>query len=286
MISRPGYWTCEPQWTGETAFIIAGGPSVLGQNLETLRGRKVIAINSSVYAVPWADFLFFGDPRWYTLHWQTVENFAGIAVTTVVTCKSSTVRKMIPRPPPGLATNRQWLTWRFTALISAINLAVHLGATTIVLLGADGKRAADGRCHHHKPHPWPVQKGCWDRHKKVLATLVEPLQALGITVWNASPGSAWADLWPVTDLATALGREAGSKKVNGMARAFEALVDFNWGDHHFIKGRSYAFEDGGLVDQWINEQKVALHKPAATTIPPTPPRKIVPKPGARPLRRR
>jgi hypothetical protein len=29
--------------------------------------------------------------------------------------------------------------------------------------------------------------------------MVEPLRTMGITLWNASPGSAY-DLWPVIDL--------------------------------------------------------------------------------------
>ena len=63
------------EWPGETVFIVGGGPSVLGVDLEALRGRRVIAINSSVYAVPWADILYFGDWRW----WHEPENKAAVA---------------------------------------------------------------------------------------------------------------------------------------------------------------------------------------------------------------
>ena len=57
------FWSVPREWPGETAFIVGGGPSVLGQDLDALRGRRVIVINSSVYAVPGADFLFFDDHR-------------------------------------------------------------------------------------------------------------------------------------------------------------------------------------------------------------------------------
>ena len=69
------FWPVPREWEGETVFIVGGGPSVLGVDLEVLRGRRVIVINSSVYAVPWADFLYFGDWRW----WNEPENQAAVA---------------------------------------------------------------------------------------------------------------------------------------------------------------------------------------------------------------
>ena len=60
--------------------------------------------------------------------------------------------------------------------------------------------ASDGRAWHHKPHRWPAKKERYDRHRADLATMVEPLRTMGITLWNASPGSAYADLWPVVSL--------------------------------------------------------------------------------------
>ena len=78
------FWSVPREWPGETVFIVGGGPSVLGQDLNALRGRRVIAINSSVHAVPWADILYFADWRW----WYEPENraaatsFAGRVVTT------------------------------------------------------------------------------------------------------------------------------------------------------------------------------------------------------------
>jgi len=59
------FWTVPRLWPGETVFIIGGGPSVRGQNIEALRGRRVIAINSSYLVAPWADYLIFADERWW-----------------------------------------------------------------------------------------------------------------------------------------------------------------------------------------------------------------------------
>lgn len=58
-------WTPEPLFRGETVFCLACGPSLTQETVEKLRGRRVIAVNSSVYMAPWADVLFFTDAGWF-----------------------------------------------------------------------------------------------------------------------------------------------------------------------------------------------------------------------------
>jgi hypothetical protein len=202
------YWSVPLEWPGETAWVIAGGPSVLGQDLDVLRGRRVIVINSSVYAVPWADILFFGDWRWH----NEPENRAAVAAfpgRVVTTSRMVADRKLLicrKTKPPGLALERNSLMQRRTSLTAATNLAAHLigSGGTIIWLGADGRLAADGRTHHHKPHRWPHKPGCYDQQKADLVTIMPSLKAMGIAGYNASPGTAWTDLLPVIDLQEAL----------------------------------------------------------------------------------
>jgi len=197
------FWSVPREWPGETVFVIGGGPSVLGQNLEALRGRRVIVINSSVFAVPWADILYFGDWRW----WNEPDNraaaasFAGRVVTTSRLVSDRKVLVCRKANPPGLAPEHNSLMQKWTSLTAATNLAAHLVGPggTIVWLGADG-RIADGRTHHHRPHRWPHKPGCYDKQKADLVTIVPSLQRLKIAGFNASPGTAWADLLPVVDL--------------------------------------------------------------------------------------
>jgi len=202
------YWTVPQEWPGETAFIVAGGPSVLKQDLEALRGRRVIVINSSVFAVPWADILFFGDWRWWNEpdNQAAVASFPGSVVTTSRTVPVRKVHVCCKTKPPGLALQRNSLMQRWTSLTAATNLAAHLVGPggSIVWLGADGQKAADGRTHHHTPHRWAHTPGCYDKHLGDLVTIVPSLKAMGIAAYNASPGTAWADLLPVIDLQEAL----------------------------------------------------------------------------------
>ena len=205
-MSRDPFWRVEREWPSQTAFIVAGGPSVLQQDLELLHRRNVIVINSSVYSVPWADFLYFGDWRW----WHEDENRAAVAsfrgrIVTTSRLVSEDKKVLVCRAakPPGLALARDSLMQKWTSLTATTNLAAHLVGPggTIVWLGADGHLAADGRQHHYaKPHRWPYRPGCYDKQYDDLVTIIPSLRTMRISLFNASPGTAWADLAPVVSL--------------------------------------------------------------------------------------
>jgi hypothetical protein len=197
------FWTVEREWPGEVIYIIGGGPSVLTQNLERLRGQRVIVINSSVYAAPWADVLFFGDWRWWNEpdNRAAVANFKGRVVTTTRMKTAPKVKVCKKADPPGLAFERDSLMQRWTSLTAATNLAAHLVGRggAIVWLGADGKITPE-RTHHHKPHPWPHKPGAYDKQHRDLMTIAPSLWQMGVAAFNASPDTAWDDLLPPINL--------------------------------------------------------------------------------------
>ncbi len=219
-------WTVPRDWEGETAFVVASGPSRLSQGIERLEGRRVIAINSSGFDVPFADYLFSGDGRWLNLHRdRLIRDWAGRVVTYSRAADWPGIKRLVKLDPPsvgrrgagacptGISTDPRSVVCRRTSLQGAINVAVLLGARRVVLLGADGGRGPPtaqhpkGATHAHAPHPWPQKRGCWDEQLKDLETAVAPLAALGIEVLNASPGSR-LKLWPVTKLDEVLEMEA------------------------------------------------------------------------------
>src|SRR6266403_328208 len=112
----PNYLTVSPEWKGETAFIVGGGPSVADQNVELLRGRKVIVINSSCYLLPWADILFFADERWWREHVKTVAGFKGRVITTDPMARPNILNLRRRKPDEGFATDPQELTVLKTGL--------------------------------------------------------------------------------------------------------------------------------------------------------------------------
>ena len=204
-------WSIQPDWQGETAFIVAGGTSVKDLDLSKLRGRRVIVVNSSYESYPAADILFFADVRWFEEHKkeEAFWAFKGRRVTVSRTIKDVEGRPLLDRltryPQPGLASDRSGAIAHRTSLQGAMNVAAHKGVARIVLLGADMRRGADGVSHHHKPHKWKNRKGdvTWDVQMTQLVSVVEPLEKLGIEVINVSPISRipW---WPKMTLDDAL----------------------------------------------------------------------------------
>lgn len=206
------WWSVPRDWVGQTAFIIAGGPSVAAQNLELLRDRKVLVTNSSYERVPWAEYLVFADSHWWGVHQHRLGEFKGSIITALRTAAPHGDPRVLSLRNSAPFSSRRQAGARFllsedprtvprcwTVLTAAINVAVHLGANPIVLIGADGKFGPNGERNHHSPHPWAHRNGCWNDHAKDLRALVSPLKARGINVFNTSPGSAW-DMWPIVRL--------------------------------------------------------------------------------------
>src|SRR5262249_36813198 len=123
VLCRMIFHQIEREWATETAFVIAGGPSVLNYDLEMLRGRNVIVINSSIHTVPWANFLYFGDWRWWNEpeNRAAVDSFAGQVITTSRMVRDPKVKICNRINPPGLAFERDSLTQKVTSLTAATN---------------------------------------------------------------------------------------------------------------------------------------------------------------------
>lgn len=204
------FWSVPREWPGETVFIVAGGPSVLNYDLNMLRGRRVIVINSSCFAAPWADILYFGDWRWWNEapNKAAVAGFGGRVVTVSQTMHDP--KLLVCRKTKSWASAADSLFQLWTSLTAATNLAAHLVGPggSIVWLGADGGPAPDGRVWHHAPHRWPAKAQRYQLHRSDVVKLVEPLRNAGVTLRIAGHGSAYADLWPAVSLQDILGRRA------------------------------------------------------------------------------
>lgn len=199
-------WRVQKHWAGETCFVVAGGPSA--RDLPPrLDGENLIVVNSSYRRLPLADYLFFGDARWWEEELCSHEYELGTFGGDIVTCAAAVTGPQVLRlkriNPPPLADDPGTVAMRKTSLTGAINLAVHLGVARIVLVGADCKPGADGRTHHHAPHPWPQTATCYAEWIGELTAIAPALDARKVTVVNASPGSALT-CWPIVSLEDAL----------------------------------------------------------------------------------
>jgi hypothetical protein len=177
---------------GETAFILAGGPSLDLVSLDRLRGSSTIAVNFSYLKAPWADVIYATDE----VFWTHFESKVAEKSTKVTVAKNAPaeVRRLNNTGLFGLEEDPSGLRIGWTSTYAAINLAVHFGARRIVLLGTD-MRTVDGRTHwENYPFSDSRMKADPDFYQKYLMpyfdTLKEPLKVRGIEVLNATPGSA------------------------------------------------------------------------------------------------
>lgn len=142
----------EPTWKGETVYLIGGGPSLRSFPWERLRGKKTIAINKAIKFWPEADAMYWTDGRIWTWLEKEIKEFKGTKFT------------IAPKPYPvdvhllgrgikyGFESAPNMLAHGNNSGYAAINLAIHLGAKRIVLLGYD--MGNDGNVSHfHDGYP-------------------------------------------------------------------------------------------------------------------------------------
>jgi hypothetical protein len=163
-------------WSGQTAVIVASGPSVVATDFELLRGQHVIAVNLSWQLVPWAEVLYASDGKFW-FDFEGVPQFAGRKVTSSPMAAQSFGIDV-------LFTNGNNSGSR------AIHLAETLGARRVLLLGYDMhiKRGT----HWHAPYstshnPTEGSARVW---RDELNDLGARILKRGIAVINCTPGSA------------------------------------------------------------------------------------------------
>ncbi len=204
---NPPLWTIPPLWAGHTAVLIAGGPSLTRSDARHRLGAPGIvhlAINDAYRLIPEAALLYACDYRWWGWHHAHLGGFQGIKVTTDRRAgREFTDLKWVEgRHQPGLSPDPAWIHYGQNSGYQALNLAFHLGATRIVLLGYDLQRAASGETHWFGNHPDPHVSAyaAWIPNFRPLA---RDLKARGVEVINCSPETA-LDAFPRQSLTEAL----------------------------------------------------------------------------------
>jgi hypothetical protein len=172
-------------WPGSTVVCLGTGPSLTTEDVEAVRGRaKVIAINNAHVLAPWADVLYACDYKWWSWH-KGVPGFTGPKYALDPRARVfAGVQVLRKSGQGGIDTDPTSLRTGSNSGYQAIGLAIHFGATRILLLGYDMRGE-----HFFGKHPdgsAPPFALCLSK----FATLVEPLQKLGVTVINCSRKTA------------------------------------------------------------------------------------------------
>lgn len=202
-----------PAWVGAVVAILGGGPSLTVEQVERVRiGRvRCIAINNSFMLAPWADMLYGADASWHAAH-QESANFSGLRCGIENRYDRFTDDRIhvVSRADLPIATTTCLPAAGDTTLIAgrnslhqAMNLAILAGATTVLLLGCDGRRV-DGRTHWHGGHQGrTLADDFFDDMRRAFSAQENALMRRGIRVVNCSPGSA-IDSFPKIALEDAL----------------------------------------------------------------------------------
>lgn len=198
-LRRPSYATVPSLWPESTIAILATGPSLTPADVEYVRGRvaAVIVVNDAYRYAPWADVLYGCDSKWW--HWHKgVPDFAGLKYTLQAGATTFPGVQLIRQTGDhGLELDPGAVKTGKNSGYQAINVAVHLGAKRILLLGYDMQ---GGHCFgNHPDGSRPPFALCRPKFK----TLVEPLRALGVKVVNCSRATA-LDAFPRMPLEEAL----------------------------------------------------------------------------------
>ena len=192
-------------WPDQTVICLATGPSLTQADCDAVRGQRVIAINDAHRLAPWADVLYSSDRQWWPFY-KGVPAFGGLKYGVGSLPGGSNPFHQCPDVQVLKNTGEDGLELQPTGLKTywnsggaAINLAVHLGAARIVLLGYDM-----GGDHFFGAHPSRLnQQSPFRAFVRLMATMVEPLKALGVVMLNASRQTA-LKCFPRVSLASAL----------------------------------------------------------------------------------
>lgn len=197
-------WAIPQLWPDSTVYIIGGGPSVKDTDLSPIFDKRVIGVNSAYTLGQWVDVCWFGDCRWY--HWNHVDfkKYAGLKLTC---CSHAGLAKwpgvcqvIRGNKPEGIDKRPRCISWNKNSGGSAINVAYHLGARRIILIGYDMHIDKDGNHNWHKLHNHrPVDNIYKNRFYAPFKIIRSDAKKLGVEILNATPGSS-LDLFPMVAL--------------------------------------------------------------------------------------
>jgi hypothetical protein len=195
---------------GGTVLVMGSGPSLNQADVDLARSRvdAVIAVNDTYKLAPDADVLYAADTKWWGWHKGCVSaHSVGSVKYPAFTgrlkyCMGRTqwypsVQILRRGPMTGLTLDPGKAALGHNGVYQSINVAVHLGASRVLLIGVDMRGGHFfGRHPDNSNPPFSI---CLQR----FATLVEPLKAAGVEVLNCTPKSALT-VFPMMPLAQAL----------------------------------------------------------------------------------
>jgi hypothetical protein len=220
-------WKVPRIWENEDVWILGGGPSVLKQfeipnklikdvmdgtsppsvyssYLSKLHDKHVIGINVAFMIGDWMDMIFFGDDGFFKRYESQLSEYRGLKVTCTDLASTNEVPwvKYLPKDKEhvkGITRNPSKVSWNHNSGAAAISLAVHTGASKIILLGFDMNVNEDKNMHWHDiykrgkietPKDWKHWQPILERQMLGFKHIAQDAKEIGVTIINASPTSS------------------------------------------------------------------------------------------------
>ncbi len=189
-----------------------------GKKLEFLHDKNVIGVNNAFMLGDWVNVAFWGDKAQYRRYMEQYDAFGGLKCTSHRKYSDNKIKSIqyIPlnaRKMFGLTKKNPFLSWNKNSGSAAINLAMHLGAKKIILLGFDMVNdPKTNRSHWHAGYPNPLntptirdrkrgkketkrvpnkeKKPPYERHLKGFKAMSSDANKYGIEIINMNPNSA------------------------------------------------------------------------------------------------
>lgn len=174
----------------KTLYLIGGGPSLKDFNWELLRGKNVLSINRAFQAVPWAIATFWTDSRFYKWYQKDLKRFEGIKIA----CRYSQLYEkdtILVRSTGGAGVDEYPYHIRAgnNSGFAALNVAYHLGAKKIYLLGYDMKSERQST-HWHEGYVTSHNHDIYERAMmKDFIGAQKYYKKLKVKLYNANPDS-------------------------------------------------------------------------------------------------
>jgi|SRR5215471_1710995 len=198
-------------WRGQTAAVVASGPSAKHAGVELLKDKMhVIAVNESFKLAPFADVLYGCDLAWWQLH-KGAPQFTSLKLThepcvaqhypsvNKIQIENVALDRLLIEHPGKIGSGGN-------GGFQALNLLVQFGIKRIVLVGIDCH--LENGAHWHGRHPSPMNNPAQsnvDRWRAAFNGNTDIILGLGIEVVNCSPTST-VHVFPKATIAETLER--------------------------------------------------------------------------------
>lgn len=202
------FWIPDRAFAGLTVTIVGGGPSHARFDLDLLRWRRFIAVNSACRRLrdiaTGADPLFFHDNSWAENRPELIADWPGPVMTSNRHAKARLGDRVQYIDMTALTEHMAALPDHVGASSghTAACLAALMGARRIVLIGFEC-RAVDGRTHGHGDYSHHDIGVYAEQFLPGWRGLAPAFDRLGVEIVNATPGSAIEE-FPVAELSDVL----------------------------------------------------------------------------------